>query len=393
MASLEQTANNFCIAPWISIFYQNDKAGVCCVSKDSLPMSPDEFRSSDYIKQIRKDFLDGKKPDNCKNCWIVESRGQKSTRSYFTNRKTWGDILDIKFDENTELDVMKIETRASNLCNFKCRMCNPDSSVEIQRELDKFKELRPFFLTKKDTVSNEICDEHWSQLLKMMNTTRQLILTGGEPMLIKRYYDLLDYLVESGLSKTLNVHVNTNSSVYNPKFIDRFQSFESFSLHASIDAVGRTAEYQRHGTIWEKVRSNVLEFAAIPNIEFYIHTAHSAYTILDVEALTDFYYQVYAINPNTIYTIHNVVNPAPLNYLNLNNDLRQIAIKQITSSLKKLNLAEGKFNRVKPELQSMLSNLMITDNCKDFDKFVNMTRALDKARNERFEDVFGYKLY
>ena len=63
-------------------------------------MSPDEFRSSDYIKQIRKDFLDGKKPDNCKNCWIVESRGQKSTRSYFTNRKTWGDILDIKFDEN-----------------------------------------------------------------------------------------------------------------------------------------------------------------------------------------------------------------------------------------------------------------------------------------------------
>jgi organic radical activating enzyme len=392
MASSEPIANNFCIAPWMTIYYQIDKASICCTSKDSLTMSPDEFRKSDYVKQIRKDFLDGKKPSNCENCWTAESRGQKSIRSYYTDRDGWADVLDKSFDENTELDIMHMEIRASNLCNFKCKMCTPDSSIEIEREIEKFPDLSNFFFQKQSLI-NDICDEHWEQLLKMMSTTRHLFLTGGEPMLIKRYYDLLDYLVETGISKTINLHVYTNGSVYNPKFVDRFQSFQTLKLHVSIDAVGKTAEYQRSGTIWERVRENTLKFATIPNIELYIHTTHSAYTILDVEALTDFYYQVFAVNPNTKYSIHTVLKPPALNYLNLNSDLRKIAIKEVSRSLEKLNLADGRFKRVKKELTAILNNLSLPSNHEGYDHFIRMTKVIDRARNEKFEDVFGYKLY
>jgi MoaA/NifB/PqqE/SkfB family radical SAM enzyme len=392
MVSLERTANNFCIAPWTSIYYQIDKASICCTSKDSFIMSPDEFRNSNYLKKIRKDFLEGKKPDNCQNCWLNESKGQKSIRSYYNNRKTYGDLLDIKFDENTQLDIKHMEIKVNNLCNFKCRMCNADSSIEIQREIEKFPEIQEFFFSKK-TQANDICDKHWIQLIKMMSTTRQLFLTGGEPMLTKKYYDLLDYLIKSGFSNSIELNVYTNGSVYNPKFIERFKSFKYIKFHVSIDAVGKTAEYQRSGTIWKKVKENTLKFAAISNIDFYINTVHSAYTVLDVEALTDFYIEIYAINPSAIYSVHNVMSPLSLSYLNLNDDLRKVAIEQIKASLKKLNLFKDSFERVIPELENMLFNLNLPSNYEGYEKFIKATQLLDVVRKEKFEDIFGYKLY
>jgi len=39
-----------------------------------------EAFNSQHMKQMRADFLDGKKPSNCKKCWDEESQGITSKR-------------------------------------------------------------------------------------------------------------------------------------------------------------------------------------------------------------------------------------------------------------------------------------------------------------------------
>ena len=76
-------SDNFCPAPWISLFYQNNKASMCCVDTNQVRMSPIEFRNSKYLSDLKDQFLNGEKPSECETCWVDESNGYKSKRQIY----------------------------------------------------------------------------------------------------------------------------------------------------------------------------------------------------------------------------------------------------------------------------------------------------------------------
>jgi len=378
-------SNNFCPAPWMSLFVQGNTTSVCCADNNKLNLSPLEFRSSEHLKNIKKQFLAGEKPSNCSHCWNQESEGLQSIRQHYNDDNPQYSDLN-SFTIETELPVEHIELRTSNLCNYSCRMCNAKNSVEIKREIDRNPSLSTWFVNVDDSTMK---DQNLQEVFDSIHTLNRLFLTGGEPLLMKEYYDLMDYAISIGRNEKMELIVYTNVSVYNPKFIEKLLKFDKVNLNLSIDGVGKTAEYQRKGTDWNTVYKNAIIFVNLP-VKTTIHSTITAYTLLDFSSLADFYNEMLHINNNIYFMAHPISSPKALNFLNLNGDLRSKAIDEITKSIYKLN--DKKFSQINIQLENILKALK-TDTQQNYTEFVEFTKSLDISRNERFEDVFGYKLY
>lgn len=391
MVSIVQQANNtFCPAPWISMFYQVDTASVCCVSSDKLKMSPEEFRKSDYVKKIKKDFIDGKKPNNCSNCWKAEEKNHISIRQHFLNN--FPEYTKDKFTEFDDRPFEYIELRCSNLCNFMCRMCNPTNSIEIAREANKFPFAHNFHeFGIENSELKEISEQSYKELENYTGDLKYLFLTGGEPFLMKQYYDLLDKMIENGKCEDVSLQIYTNCSVYNPIFVEKIKKFKNVKLNLSIDAVGKVAEYQRKGGKWETIKSNAYKLSEIENVKPNIHSTLTAYSVLDIEALIDFYVEFKEAFPKAKFTMHIANYPKGMSYVCLNERLRKKALRQVLRAIDKIQNKDNEFSRIKKELISIKEGLQTTPH-KDFDKFCRLTKHYDIMRDESFEDVFGYKI-
>ena len=388
----------FCPAPWMSMYYHENTASPCHVSLQKQKMSPQEYLDSDWLRQIKCDMKNGIVPDNCKICYDKESRGLKSTRQSESRDREGRDPLRFPnnyvdpdfFAANDETSISRLELRSSNLCNFKCRMCNSDSSSEWQKEIEKFPSLKKLTVGDLFTEYSVTSSDNFDHLKTLsLDNCRLVCFTGGEPLLIKHYYEFMDHMIEKGYNETVGLEFFTNCSVWNPLFIDRIMMFKEVRVIMSIDAYGKTAEYQRHGTDWKIVEENILKFVKLPKRIFF-NSAISAYTLLDFHNHAKFLMRLYEANPNLGTRCYSVTAPFQLHFVNLNEELRARALEEIDKSLE--ILTPSTFDIMKKELNAIKNHIMSTKPERP-DLFVSYTKALDLVRNEKFQDVFGYKLY
>ena len=373
--SIEPTANNFCSLPFVGLFYKNNSASSCCVM-NTKPFSPKEYLEHKETIELRQTITENKKSDKCNNCWTKEQKGLVSIRNYFMKKPE--DLTKIRH----------LELRESNLCNFSCRMCHPTDSSSLEKEVKTNSELQEYFSPNIDKPSTE---NNWNQILELCKDVELIHMTGGEPMLMKRYYSFLDHLISIG-KQNVSLSIFTNGSVYNPIFVEKMINFSNVRLNFSIDAVGKVAEYQRYGTDWKIITENVQKYLKLP-IKIKIHSTMTAYSILGVSDLADYFIEL--VNTKcaatlTPFSVHTVSIPQALEFSNLNLDLRVRAVKELDSAIIKLSVDE-RFNDYIRELKSVRAQLLSRKDC-DFDGFVKMTKALDKVRNQSFEDTFGYKI-
>ena len=137
-----------CILPWISI--ETSPIGTarpCCLAKDEIT-KPDgskyslrentleEIYHSDYMQDLRKDFLAGNKPVTCQRCWDEEAAGRTSKRINSRIRlKEYYNSVD--FQNTNPNQLWFIDLKLGNICNLKCRICGSWSSSKwAQEEID-----------------------------------------------------------------------------------------------------------------------------------------------------------------------------------------------------------------------------------------------------------------
>ena len=81
---------------------------------------------------------------------------------------------------------------------------------------------------------------------------------GGEPWLIKKQWEFIAYLVETGLSSHISLNYATNGSVFNDKwFTDYFANFKNVTILLSADGIGDTFEYVRYPAKWNVFAENI----------------------------------------------------------------------------------------------------------------------------------------
>lgn len=277
-----------CILPWISI--ETSPIGTtrpCCLAKDEITWvddlgiehkynlkqhTPEEIYHSRYMQLLRRDFLYGQKPSTCQRCWDEEAAGRTSKRINSQIRlKEFYDKVD--WNNLNPDQLWFLDLKLGNICNLKCRICGSWSSSKwAKEEIDYVPELanRKEHLAYKFLMDGAWPRENtvfWDNLRTLLPNIKYFEFTGGEPFLIQQHFDLLEYAVEHGYAKNIEIHYNTNGTVF-PDSYHLWTHFKHVEVAFSIDNIGQRFEYERYGAKWEEVQENIKRFTQMRGNKF-----------------------------------------------------------------------------------------------------------------------------
>jgi len=379
-------------------YFTHAYQSVCCAHPGEMLDSPLEYIKSQRIFQIKQGIASGNLTPACQQCKDNDDSGTYSTSQ--SHRELIQDLgIDTTNDPEVDTVPRAIEVRFSNLCNFKCRMCAPDWSSAIAKENLSHPELIQWYCTDLQTRLDS-GPKFLSGIMSILPDLRQVYITGGEPTIQKSVLDFLDSMIDAKFSQNIRLNITTNVSAVNPELLNRLEKFSQVSIGLSLDAIDRVAEYQRHGTIWSKIKSNVETFGRFRlenpmRIHLAINSALSAYTVLAVDDLVEYCLDIqqrYRINPWKIFRVDRYLKPTVLVGI-----FRQRAIDSLGSAGARLeksksSLQHSFYQHVYDQLHNLKHQLMTQPPTDRWSDFVKLTRDLDAARNENFAEIFGYEL-
>ena len=307
MNSLEKLykefGDNICLRPFLGAFYQtNNVVSIdaesqpnsvrpCCLVTNDDPNHWDIKQSSisqsingPSWRQMRQDFLDNKFNEiaSCKVCQDNEQSGATSPRTMTNkflceqlNTDINETLREIVKNDLMVSDIVTLDYYPSNYCNYSCVMCSGGASS--QRQVFELK----FLIGKQEKIVLNAKDPDFYKLLKKVEIIN---FTGGETVLQKQVYDLIDYLIQQELASNITITLLTNASSYPEELMEKFSQFKGVVYNISIDGIGDVIEYQRRGCNWATVESNSLKLISVGYIGIvinYVLTAINVFTVMD----------------------------------------------------------------------------------------------------------------
>lgn len=293
-------SKTFCILPWIHISTRpSGEMRLCCnansggVGKEfneyiktkgiGLIRNSDGTASdlnntsllkawnSDFMKDVRLAMMNGIVPNSCVKCFEEEEVGIISKRVWETIY--WGSQFDIeelveqtKADGTVDPKIYYLDLRLSNACNLKCAMCSPhDSSAWVPswknikiHSSSAFVESYSNSWSPKNTDKNGIYTWHENEqflndFFDQIKYIKQLYFAGGEPLMNKAHYQILEKCVELGFAKNIILRYNTNVTFLPKKLLTLWESFKSVRVICSVDGFDKVNHYVRYPTNWGTV--------------------------------------------------------------------------------------------------------------------------------------------
>jgi molybdenum cofactor biosynthesis enzyme MoaA len=275
----------FCNVPWTNAhIYWDGSLGTCC-SEQHRPYRDDlkdeynlskmtviEWYNSKPMKEIRNNITGDKELSICKRCYYEESIGYESRRikENFKSVIFTKQAFDKSYIQSPWIDKFEAPDRdqsppidwhvdLGNECNLSCKMCNPNASSQIASKYTTWG--LPF--ERRKNWTND--DTSWNNFLISVDNSNinRLHLMGGEPMLSKRFKQLVDYLIDTNRTG-ISISFVTNGTILDQEFIDKLKKFRSFDLEISIESLHKNNHYIRQGmgSITDLVKENIEKLAA-----------------------------------------------------------------------------------------------------------------------------------
>jgi MoaA/NifB/PqqE/SkfB family radical SAM enzyme len=239
----------------------------CCLYNESIPNlnvrdghTIADAQHSDYMKELRKQFLDGNKPPSCNACWQEESVPGRMSKRKATFIKI---NRNIEYNE-TNVKPIFLDLKLGNICNLKCRICGSWSSSKwAQEEIDLADGNNELAVRQlKQGQWPRRISSWWQALDDALPFIEYLEFTGGEPFLINEHFDLLEVLVEKGYASKIDIHYNTNGTIWPARGEKLWPYFKKVEIAFSIDDVGKRFEYQRYGALWNETEEVIRKAVA-----------------------------------------------------------------------------------------------------------------------------------
>ena len=394
----------FCMLPWIHLHsFPTGEAYPCCntemkntignTSKQSLV----DIWNGTEMKDIRHRLLNEQPAEGCNRCYEQEKSGFVSMRN--SQNKNFGHhihLIDETLDDGTQPNMKMIywDIRFSNLCNLRCRSCGHifssnwyDDQVKLVEtehgsgEHWKNKHKRLYFAGRSET-------DIWDQLKDQIDNLEQVYFAGGEPLIMEEHYRLLNELIARGKTDVRLIY-NTNFTELTYKktnILEIWKEFKSVSVGASLDAMGKRAEYIRKNCEWDQIERNRQEMLKVcPNVDFYISPTVS---ILNAWHISDFH---------SDWVNKGLIKPQDLN-INILQDPNYYRIDAMPMVLKEKIKAKWQqhiewlrpqdhLNRATTGFESAINFMMADDKTHLLPIFWERTNNLDSIRNETLLDV------
>lgn len=269
---ISKNEKTFCIMPFVHMYAEpSGEMKPCCIAGgfekplDLKTMSIKDAYNSPQMKELRKTMLtEGEKHGACMVCYEREDRGEFSPRNQFNSNTTW-ELPKVEDDYSVEPDFQHVDIRFSNLCNFKCRMCNHEFSSNWHSDEPKVNSnSNAKNRTKVIKVSETIVED----IKPYIKNVRSWYFAGGEPLIMPEHKEILNYLHDNAKEitlygvekKNISLHYNTNLSVLkfeNNNFLELWHDFYKVFLSISCDGIGKIGEYQRTGFNTENFIKNL----------------------------------------------------------------------------------------------------------------------------------------
>jgi organic radical activating enzyme len=301
---LNTVGKGFCMAKWYHVSMhlhtgQNHSCYHPAPHKIPLDLAKEDahvLHNSPFKKQVRKEMLEGGRPDECSYCWNVEDLGEDQISDrMLRSSEPWAlPLLQETKNIDWQADVYPryLELNFSNRCQLKCSYCAPMASSSWLQETKKWGNwpLENHINVRQydnDSFKNEgsIYGEEdtnpyikifWDWFPDAYPHLHTLRFTGGEPLLSPNVFKVLDY-VGANPKPELEFAVNSNMMIPERNIIRFIQTandltlnkkIKGYSLFTSVDTWGKQAEWIRNGLNIETYESN---------LHYYMENSESKY--------------------------------------------------------------------------------------------------------------------
>ena len=297
--------DKFCVLPWVSL--ETSPIGTvrpCCLAEEEIVDDSGvkfdlntagfaEIQNSQYMQNLRQEFLDQQQPAACRKCWREERAGRTSKRMHTLDRLKHM-LPDHAWTQDAK-PLMFLDLKLGNICNLKCRICGSWSSSQFAVEEiadlgpdDDRKNNHHYVMLKKGAWPREN-PTFWSEIDQVLDQIRYIEFTGGEPFMIQEHFDMLQGIVDRGIAHNVEIHYNTNGTHY-PEDADKiWQHFKTVEIAFSIDDVGERFEYQRTNAVWSEVCKNIGRFRTLrdrhSNIQLQVCSTVNVFNVMYLEEL------------------------------------------------------------------------------------------------------------
>lgn len=368
-----------CMLPWTSI--EVTPSGTyrpCCIYGESIPNlsvqqghTAIDAQRSDYMKNLRQQFLNGEKPEGCKSCWqqeLVFGRVSKRKNTFVKLKN-----VDLDYTEESVKPIF-LDLKLGNICNLKCRICGSWSSSKwAQEELDLSNGNNS--QARENLVNGQWprkVSNWWQSLEEALPHIEYLEFAGGEPLLTEEQFDLLQVLVDRGYASKIDIHYNTNGTIWPKRGLELWPHFKKVEIAFSIDDVGARFEYQRFGEDWDKTQDIIMQ-AIETNFSLQICTTFNIQNAYYWGALSQW---IESTGIKDVYC--NILQGPP-----------QFSLRNLPVHVKPI-FEEKMLSHSHPYWHTKIKdiigfmNLPGTDMSKEFIEKINLH---DKYRKEKFEDA------
>jgi sulfatase maturation enzyme AslB (radical SAM superfamily) len=409
---LSKTSKTFCMHPFTGLATREDGAiKVCCRSQPIGWIQDDSLENiwNGYqMQQVRRQVLNGERPEVCKPCFDLEDQGVESLRQRHINgvipEARINLYPDTPLQEIMPFEFPTMEIKLNNLCNLKCRMCNPLDSTSWQ-DWDKVvlfykKENNYLVPTVERLVKKpgqyigpfDDTDRWWDSFEKLIPHFKRVEFAGGEPLMDPQHYKILDMLKPYG--KNIEIKYATNGTTLGISkgrtIHDYWPYFRSVAVNVSIDGIYDVYNYIRGNGDFRQVVANIREIQKIPNVSRVVgaFTAQAG-NILQAAECIDYFINSMGI----VFYSHRVSYPNCLSAQVLPNDLKALAITKLLAV--KSQIDEWEAIKKNP-LLSKITHQQIQDNinylqAKDMShlwpEFIEFNKELDATRGQNLFDV------
>jgi molybdenum cofactor biosynthesis enzyme MoaA len=380
---------------------------VCCrshpigfIQEDTL----EEIWNNTTIQRIRRQVLCGERPAECAPCFNLEDQGVESLRQ----RHIKGEIPEARINlyPNTPLqEIMPfefptMEIKLNNLCNLKCRMCNPMDSTSW----NDWKEVEGHYVKEDNFLVKKIIDLNlknkpfldsfvdspnwWESFEKLLPYFRRVEFAGGEPLMDPTHYKILDMLATYGDNIEIKYATNLTMLGKSDRTVWQYwPKFKSVAVNVSIDGIGSSYEYIRGNASRDELINNIKQIQTIPNVSRIVGAvAVQVSNVLILDKMIEYFLDDLGI---VFYT--NMVNyPKVLSPQVLPKYLKILAIERLQNVMQRVpNFKYVKENPILlditlGQITGVINFLEANDQSDLWEECVDFNKKLDATRQQSF---------
>ena len=258
-----------CVYKWAwNTFYTYSGESSSCyrVQEETIDLDnfDEEFHNTPKVIEDRQRMREGQWPEagrGCMYCKKIEDAGGVSDRIY-SNKLPF--VADVDF-ASTNIQPILSEVYINNTCDLGCVYCSPELSSKINSELLTYgpNSAGQIPIVKFDKQA-AYTEKYLSWVNKNYTSLRRLSILGGEPLLQKEFWNLLD-IANNNKNPNLEIAINTNLNasfetierlVSTAKELVARRKIKRFDILCSLDCWGPQAEFVRYGLNLERWQQN-----------------------------------------------------------------------------------------------------------------------------------------